>query len=183
MPGSLFPRSPSLVPDGHDSSNDGRHVHFTPPQPKRRQDLAPDPENDIPGPSRRPPNSSSVKAAVDRFNTGGDADPSILLPTPHTSPARAGKAREKRRAIESWDDPKDGDTSNEMRVRGKERELVAARKELQRHDKRQEQDGELKEAEREKVRDKERIRLLEEEITWLKQEVGRFDSSGQFLRH
>ena len=182
MPGSLYPRSPSLVPDVHGGVDDGRHVHFAPgipsPQPKRIQNL-PDVDENVPGPSRRPPSkASSVMAAVDRFNTrGDDADPSILLPAPHTSPTRVGKPihhKGKSRAIEAWDDPVEGDTSREVRVRGKERELVAAREEQQRHERRREKEGaakEAEEAEKEKARDKERIKVLEEEITRLKQEV------------
>lgn len=181
MPGSLFPRSPSLVPDNHSGNNDDRHVHFT-PQPARLQDQVPDAEENAPGPSRCPPRStSSVKAAVDRFNTGGrDADPSILLPVPHTSPTRVGKAiqdKGKSRAIEVWDDPEDGDTLGEVRVRGKERELVAAREEQRMHESQRQNEAEAKEAEEgeeERARDKERIRMLEGEIARLKQEVGIF---------
>ena len=180
MPGSLFPRSPSLIPDGHGDNDGGRHVHFAPrihnPPPKRLQDPAPDTGENAPGPSRRPlRKTSSVQAAVERFNTGGDdADMSILLPSPHTSPSRAGKSSQvkgKRRTKETR--PDDG----EVKVRGKEQELVTAREEQQRHERQREKEGDTKaaeEAEREKTHDKERIRVLEEEIVWLKREVDDF---------
>jgi hypothetical protein len=172
-----------MVPDDSVGNDGVRHVHFAPeipsPQPKRLQDPVADAEANAPGPSRRPlRKTSSVKAAVERFNTGGDdADPSILLPVPHSSPARTGKSRGKGRVIEAWDDVEVGDMSGEVRVRGKERELVVAREEQQRHERRREKEGKAKEAEeaeREKALDKERIKALEEEIAWLKQEVGFF---------
>jgi chromosome segregation ATPase len=81
--------------------------------------------------------------------------------------------------VEAWDGGDDGHFSGEVRVRGKERELVAAREELRRRG-----DGEAKDAEaaeREKARDKDRIRALEEEIERLKQEVGRFYSHFSLL--
>ena len=169
MPGSLYPRSPSLVPD------DGRRVRFVSSISSPVQDIH-DAEENVPGPSRK---ASSVKAAVHRFNTGGDdADPSILLPAPHTSPVRVRTTvhlKGKARAIEPWDDPGEGDNSGEVRVRGKERELMAAREEQQRHERQREKEGAEKEAEEtetEKSRDKERIRALEEEIARLKEEVG-----------
>jgi hypothetical protein len=129
----------------------------------------------VAGPSRRPSRkTSSVKLAVERFNTGeGDADPSILLPSPHASPARKGNPKQnkgKARAMEGWDKCDDGHIFGEVRVRGKERELVAAREELRRREDGEPKDAE--EAEREKARDKDRIRALEEEIERLKQEVG-----------
>lgn len=182
MPGSLFPRSPSLVPDPT------RHVHFEPgiitPLPTR---FSPAPEpSEQPGPSHRGP---VVKAAVERFHVGeADADPSILLPSPNNSPVRPGRAKrreEDRPRISTRDKGKgkamdevlvldawDGDTSGEVRVRGKERELVAAREEQERHERRREKEKDLnEEADREKTVDKERIRMLEDEIMRLKEEV------------
>lgn len=70
--------------------------------------------------------------------------------------------------LDAWD----GDTSGEVRVRGKERELVAAREEQERHERRREKEKDLnEEADREKTVDKERIRMLEDEIMRLKEEV------------
>jgi hypothetical protein len=184
MPGSLFPRSPSLVPDLD------RHVHFEPgiisPQPTR---FSPPPEpREQPGPSRRGP---AVKAAVERFHVGeADADPSILLPSPNNSPVRPTKTKQheesqsriptrdkgKGRAVDELSglDAWDGDRSGEIRVRGKERELIAAREEQRRHERRREREMDLnEEADREKAVDKERIRMLEDEIMRLKEEVRR----------
>jgi hypothetical protein len=98
---------------------------------------------------------------------------------------KAIQQKGKERAIETWDNLEDGDTSSEVRVRGKERELVAAKEEQQRHERRREKEGEVKEAEKaekEKARDKERIKVLEEEIAWLKQEVGSFFLPGHLSR-
>jgi hypothetical protein len=71
----------------------------------------------------------------------------------------------------------DADTSGEVRVRGKERELFAAREEQKRNeerrwerDKEKEKEDEAERA-RERERDKEKIRMLEEEILRLKNEV------------
>lgn len=199
MPGSLFPRSPSLVPE----SLNERHVRFKPnvasPTPARPVDE--------PGPSQsRPPMAPAVKAAVDRFRVERDhADPSILLPK--TSPQRStgqsftrplvyrnasvdggsfrvsddsdddddeypprisASAKGKGRAV---DDFMDGDTSGHIRVRGKERELVAAREEQRRNEKRRATEADARDVEKEKNSDKERIRMLEEEIMRLKDEV------------
>ena len=63
------------------------------------------------------------------------------------------------------------------RVRGKEQELVAALEDLDRNEKRLDNNNDvetsfLEEIERDRDKDKERIRMLEEEIERLKQEVG-----------
>jgi hypothetical protein len=120
---------------------------------------------------------------ADRFHVGAeDAGPSILLPSPHTSPTAhvatrsPGVDKGKARAL---DETHEGDTSGVLRVRGKEQELVAAREELDRHQRLMAEDhddaeGEtslLREVERDRDRDKARIRMLEEEIARLKQEV------------
>lgn len=144
MPGSLFPRSPSLVPD------DGRRVRFE--------------VHDRPGPST-PKRTSSVRTAVGRFRVGeGDADPSILLPSPNGSPLGmklkdppCDKGKGKAVDVEA-------NTSGEIRVRGKERELAAAKADQRR---REDSDEESESSQR----DKERIRMLEEEIARLREEV------------
>ena len=63
------------------------------------------------------------------------------------------------------------------RVQGKEQELAAALKDLDRNERRLENNDDietsfLEEIKRDRDKDKERIRMLEEEIERLKQEVG-----------
>ncbi|EIN04949.1 hypothetical protein PUNSTDRAFT_116231 [Punctularia strigosozonata HHB-11173 SS5] len=111
MPGSLFPRSPSLEPDLHREKQDARRVHFPPgvPSPKHRSLYAPASSDagpshsqhrlypDLPSehaePPRtpsspfRPPLVGSVKEAVRMFRDDPDeANPELLLPKETTSP-------------------------------------------------------------------------------------------------
>ncbi|KAF8072131.1 hypothetical protein FPV67DRAFT_1651324 [Lyophyllum atratum] len=181
MPGSLFPRSPSLIPEDVPVNN--RHVRFeSDTWGSSSTSLAVNEDDTQPGPSRRPRPTSSVKAAVDRFHVGeDDADPSILLPSPTGSPAkmkRSYSAREKGkgRAMDlSFEEGLESNTSGEIRVRGKERELAAAKADQRRRETRDEEQasGSDEELEREKGHDKERIRMLEEEITRLKEELSK----------
>lgn len=115
----------------------------------------------------------------------GDADPSILLPSPTNSPTRSKRQVEEQPRISARDKGKgravdeiieldawDGDTSGEVRVQGKERELIAAREEQQRHEQRGEREKRfIEEPDREKAVDKQRIKMLEDEILKLKEEV------------
>lgn len=175
MPGSLFPRSPSLVPD------EDRHVRFESDIRSPPPTVAPISVDDsLPGPSRRHRLTPAVKVAVDRFHIGeADAGPSILLPSPATSPAKiilrdSPRDKGKGRLIDlSFDEnEQDGDTSGELRVRGKQRELIAARAEQREHEKRRTIDEEdVDQVENEKAHDKARIRMLEGEISRLKEEV------------
>ncbi|KAJ3734200.1 hypothetical protein DFJ43DRAFT_1171257 [Lentinula guzmanii] len=197
MPGSLFPRSPSLMPSeaGHRHENgveedEGRHVSWNFGLDDENQpgsstvyvpSMQPSPQSPF-----RPPLVPSVKDAVAKFYAGPDIDPSLLLPSP---PRRKGKSREF--VDVDFDDdswlmppprnpgrgPSDGDTTREIRVKGKERELSEAIEEHKRKEARWERDRD-KEAVageddfmREKKRDKERIRNLEEEIERLKEEL------------
>lgn len=147
-------------------------------------------------PRRRSNKGSSVKSAVDKFSVGEhDADPSILLPSPKKSPLAVGttqyintrraeqdipsatsrKDKGKARAIDI-SPVENPDSSGYLRVRGKERELVVAREELHENERRRENydEGEssfLEKAERGRDSDKARIRMLEEEIARLKDEV------------
>ncbi|EIW84193.1 hypothetical protein CONPUDRAFT_135721 [Coniophora puteana RWD-64-598 SS2] len=178
MPGALFPRSPSLMPE---TPPHPPHVHFaqpasSSPSTPRRLSPVPEPESEPEaGPSSspfRPPAIPSVRDQVSRFRTNGsDADPSILLPnspgqdmTPVSpvkhSPSRKGKERQ-------FDDDGflDPNTSNELRVRTKQRELDAARGEEQRRMTQEPNDEEGRE------RDMHRIRLLEQEVARLKAEL------------
>lgn len=156
MPGSLFPRSSSLEPDASTSA-------FI--SPWRSRPVA------------------SVHDAVQRFNItdGEEADFSLRLPTPHSSPVKplpeadtslrlappSSSAKGKERMQDDdllyiLGDVTGGDT----RIRAKERELVAAKEEHQRHS-----GGQSTAASDERERDKERIRILEEEVKRLREEV------------
>lgn len=78
------------------------------------------------------------------------------------------KRKGKQRAYEALPGSKKQDASGDNCVRGKERELVTAREEHDRNEKRWERDPDV---EMERVRDKVRIRKLEQEIMMLKNEV------------
>lgn len=74
-------------------------------------------------------------------------------------------------------DLEEHDSSCFSSMKGKEKELVAARQELDRTERRLESGNEaesysLEQIKRGRDRDRERIRMLEEEIERLKQEVG-----------
>lgn len=98
-----------------------------------------------------------------------DADPSILLPQrspPKPSPPKtqlSEKARGKQRAVDLADEV--GNTSGEVRVRGKEKELWEAREQQRVSDAHGTRD------EDERTRDKEMIRVLEAEVAKLKAQV------------
>ncbi|KAJ6612270.1 hypothetical protein B0H10DRAFT_2053028 [Mycena sp. CBHHK59/15] len=197
MPGSLFPRSASMDPESPPEYADPRQVRFAPdiisPATRRRPEIE-GPLETSPSPTRapttplRPRTVPSVKAAVERFHVGADnADPSILLPSSKGKrkaeapteeadelPRIPAKDKGKARACDLGDD---ADTSGEVRVRGKERELFAAREVQKRNEKRRwerdkekdREDDTERDIEREK--DKERIRMLEDEILRLKDEL------------
>jgi hypothetical protein len=142
MPGSLYPRSPSVDP-----ATPYRAVRFSP----------------APGPSKSP---SPVKAAIERFRV--DADPSILLPHCSTQSTLSPKAKGKQRAFDDGSDLFEPEHSGELRVRGKERELEQAlQRQLENEIRRDHQSS----AENERDKDKERIRQLEQEIRLLREEV------------
>ncbi|KIJ11987.1 hypothetical protein PAXINDRAFT_15170, partial [Paxillus involutus ATCC 200175] len=181
MPGSLFPRSSSLEPE--ESDGDRRAILFDVPSPAHpsrlplgaeagpsRTNASADPSAECADPYQiymdqyvspwRTRSVSSVKDAVQRFNTteGAEADFSLLLPSPHSSPVK-GVARPHSDAEASQktssdstarttasrkgkerarDDETDydlafivGETSG--RVHAKERELDAAREEQREH--------------------------------------------------
>lgn len=193
MPGSLFPRSASTDPESpprHTDDAEPRQVRFAPDvvSPPRKStheaDHSTDPFPSIPSRLRSAP---SVNAAVERFHVGADdADPAMLFPSPKgkgraTAPPEDDgspriSAREKGKG-RACDVEEDADTSGEVQVRGKERELFAAREEQKRNEKRRwERDKEMDEKDaderdREREKDKERIRMLEGEILRLKNEV------------
>lgn len=122
MPGSLFPRSPSLVPD------EARHVHFATQSPSpflRRGQTSPPggypysspvhgntpsdlrqasgsgnalfPDNFFTSPRKGVP---SVKDAVRQFYQSPDRpDPTLMLPSPSTSPTRVRASQEPHQTV------------------------------------------------------------------------------------
>lgn len=155
----------------------------------------------------RPHLSPSVKAAVQRFHVGeDDADSSILLPSPTNSPSKSSNvavnlplvrqpmqdldgisSRQKGKGRESLPSYVNDKTIGDSHVRGKEDELVAAREEQKKHERRWEKQKErtvdkAQEVEKERDRDKQRIQMLEEEIQCLKDEAShRFPQQSIFL--
>ena len=200
MPGSFFPRSPSLEPDYATSLSEGQvrslGVVMSNDQFMRevRNDAGPSRTPGTPR-LRRKSNSSiqsepspspiaisggpSVRGVVDRFTD--DADPSLMLPNNIISPertissprsqAKSAKAKGKERDLGEWEDEFSfsGDTSGEIRVRGIEQELLAAREEHYRNEMEQDPDSSVYVEQREQ--DQERIRTLEEEVAKLKHQV------------
>ncbi|CAL1715940.1 unnamed protein product [Somion occarium] len=199
MPGSFYPRSPSLEPDYAASleirqPSRSRLSHF-----HSYDELLNDIEDDagpsdsprsgksVNSPTRSDPSPSpiringgpSVRGVVDRFTD--DADPSLMLPNPAISPrkgvssrreqTKSSKMKGKERDMSSWDYDFSfsGDTSGEVRVRGIERELLEAREEHYRKELEQDPDSSAYLEEREQ--DKQRIRALEEEVARLKRQL------------
>ncbi|KAJ6460361.1 hypothetical protein C8R47DRAFT_1161009 [Mycena vitilis] len=179
MPGSLFPRSASSEPESH-PVEEPRQVRFAPDvvsPPARSRSQTARPADGLP--PFRPP---AIVSVVERFHVGvGDPDPS-MLPSPkgmsratapeEQSPRISAREKGKGRAY----DLEDADTSGEVRVRGKERELFAALEEQKLNEKRRWERDKEKEKEdgpedSEREKDKERIRMLENEILRLKQEL------------
>lgn len=130
----------------------------------------------------------SVKGAIERF--ADDADHSLMLPNLTTSPGRAAplsspqrvdgtaeiaslssKAKGKQRAMD-WDyNFAEANTTGEIRVRGKEQELLEAREEHIRKEQDRELDPDQSAYFEEREKDKERIRALEAEVVQLKEQV------------
>ncbi|KAG8213157.1 hypothetical protein J3R82DRAFT_11565 [Butyriboletus roseoflavus] len=228
MPGSLFPRSPSLVPDQPVSYQRTRavpdvHISVQPSRPPYVSDSGEAEagpswthSSTVPSADSTDPNQhsldqyaspwrtrsvASVKDAVHRFNAteGAEADFSLMLPSPHSSPVKpVSKAHSvdeasphrpsssfvpklssrkgKERARDSGND-EDLDfivcgNSGHDGVYAKERELNAAREEQREHEKRLSGD-QSRRASDERDRDKQRIKALEEEVRRLKEELSR----------
>ena len=210
MPGSLFPRSPSTEPDADPFAVEKEQcvrfaLHTSDPQSPQKQKSPKllDGSAFTSDPSRRHFKivSSSVKTAVDKFHIGDeDADPSILLPSPKRSPhvlvssrnlqsrrisnpispsAVATKHKRKNHSVELFSDDC-GDASGFLRVKGKEKELIASRGELYENGRCDNEAPALsvEQAEHDYNSDKIRIKMLEEEIERLKEEVSGHFSSG-----
>ena len=224
MPGSLFPRSPSLVPEKPDGGQRTQATSNVPVPVRPSYDNDPDeaeagpswthsstiPSADPVDPKQhsrdhynspwRTRSVASVQDAVHRFNIteGAEADFSLMLPSPHASPVKPiSKARSvnetsphrptssfvppattsrkgKERARDSRNDD-DLDfivcgSAGHDGVHAKERELDAAREEQREHE-RLLSGNQSRRASDERERDKQRIKALEEEVRWLKEEV------------
>ena len=201
MPGSLYPRSPSPEDSTHAQTQE-RHVRFQSATPRRPCEDAPS-TSSHPPPSPQPfrsPLVPSVKTAVSRFQVGPhDANPSILLPkTSPTRPAASKKVTERIEVSSSDEESEDedypprisasakgkqrastsfldGDTSGQVRVYGKERELHDARVQFRKNERRWEEESNAgrddDDVATERSLDKERIKMLELEVKRLKDEV------------
>ena len=207
MPGSLFPRSPSTEPDTDPSAVEKEQLvrfslHTSDPQSSQKQKFSKplDGFASTSGSPRRHSHtvSSSVKTAVDKFHIcEDDADPSILLPSPKRSPhalvasrilqsrrisgsispsAVATKHKRNDSSVELFSDDY-GNASSFLRVKGKEKELIGSREELYENERREAPALSVEREEHDHNGDKIRIKMLEEEIEKLKQEV-----SGHFHR-
>lgn len=201
MPGSLFPRSPSLLPDQPDRSGYTQAVSIS-VQPSHPHDNVLDdaeagPSSTVPSthPNQlsldqyvspwRTRSVASVKDAVNRFTAteGAEADFSLTLPSPQTSPHRpalssAAPFSTSRKGKERARDNGHNDdldfiicgSSDHDGVSAKERELDAAREEQREHERRL-SGNQSRRASDERERDKQRIKTLEEEVRRLKEEV------------
>ncbi|KAG2133676.1 uncharacterized protein EDB93DRAFT_1174109 [Suillus bovinus] len=183
MPGSLFPRSDSLQPDSiphTPQSNIDVHAQDSEPGPSNSQHDTPADQSG-PSPWRTRP-IASVQDAVQRFTASGgeERDFSLLVVTspmgpvdlespgvdseaPHI-PLRGVSQKGKERAVD------DGDEDlafilDHHRVQDKEKQLDAVRRETGA------KSSTTGDGERDK--DKERIRMLEEEVRMLKEELSR----------
>lgn len=194
MPGSLFPRSPSLEPEHSPTIEREQRVRFAstiPDSPHPHFSRISKPQSAVsPSPPSTPRHKKqfdpTVQAAVGRFKE--DADPSILLPKMQTSPHAvhqcSGVDKGKGIAIEVIP-TEDGETSGILRVRGKEKELVAVREDLNKNERRLErtdvtESSFLEQIKQDRDRDKEKIRMLEGEIERLKKEVSILSPSTVF---
>lgn len=206
MPGALFPRSPSLVPDAQSLAAVARHVHFFPAQPAYFDFEAPVPGPSSPPEPARPPSSIIPRGARSRTGSvssdtsgrraweggtvragdvvaSGPSGPSwkekgkqrataaadvVLKSEASSSPARpigTGRARD------AGPEPVSADTSGEIRVRGKVRELSAVREERRAREQWWESEVETTVIREEKADYEEKIKRLEEEVQRLTAEV------------
>jgi hypothetical protein len=206
MPGSLFPRSPSMEPDADLSAVELEQrvrfaLHTSDPQSPQKQNLSRplDGPASTSGSPRRHSQVvlSSVKTAVDKFHIGeDDADPSILLPSPKRSPHVLVASRNlQSRRISSPSSPSVvatkhkrknhsveffsddcGDASG-FRVKGKEKELIASREELYENERRDNEAPPLSVEQAEHDHNSDKIR-----IKMLEEEIDRLkhEVSGHF---
>lgn len=201
MPGSLFARSPSMDPEPNQIDLRVRFLADFEASPSSGPTQDHDPgEDNMPGPSSRlrsdyrldtdrmgkSHRKSSVKAVVDKFRLGEkDADPSILLPSPTNSPGKSkifssgqlhseqtGEGNSRRKGKQRAVSPvqEQGENPRDPLFKGKEKELNFVREEQRKHERRSERG-------QDDLHDKEKIRMLEEEIQRLKTELSRRSAS------
>ncbi|KAI0067365.1 hypothetical protein BV25DRAFT_1094579 [Artomyces pyxidatus] len=198
MPGSLYPRSPSM--DLEDDIPHHRYVEYEVPVAGPSSS----PERGLSASAKkytmRPRSGSFVGDAIRRFSNDGNS--SLSRPSIHTSSnprqsvveppvhssnkirrqegaesgrfldlSRSGSGKGKQRALDP--DHLVEDTSREIRVRGKERELVAARQEQKERERRWEQEVNSSGMNEERHDYEEKIQALEEEVKRLREELAR----------
>ena len=184
MPGSLFPRSASLMPET--PVPQPRRAVPIPRTPSPPLQTAKEPEPPVPEEAdpvneeadATPRREHSIGRGRRKSTTAreGDAGPSAVRGSSRHSDSSSQAASSSRRSLEDAPEPvarlksakgkeRACDTSGEIRVRGKERELREAREEHARNA-HERDDGE-------RDQDKKRIRMLEEEVARLRAEVCR----------
>ncbi|KAI0636197.1 hypothetical protein C8Q77DRAFT_1208038 [Trametes polyzona] len=180
MPGSLFPRSASMIPETPIPQRSvPRPRTPTPPPPEpiaeeaEEEEPEPDPEEPIASPPRgRAQRSHSQRS---RERSADIAGPSSARPSSRHGESSERAASSSRRSL---DEPAEQppvrsrsakgkerayDTSGEIRVQGMERELRAAKEDHARNVHGRDDS--------ERERDKQRIRMLEEEVARLRAEL------------
>uniref|UniRef100_A0A0W0FIZ8 Uncharacterized protein n=1 Tax=Moniliophthora roreri TaxID=221103 RepID=A0A0W0FIZ8_MONRR len=183
MPGSLFPRSPSMAPtlcgdhDNADSDSDDqpgpskRARHETPSE--RYGTPASFISSPSPAPSKR---KGKQKAHTNHLDEYSDEDV-LAMPPPPLPISRNPKGKERQLGLHGASSGRhsDLDTSGEIRVRGKERELDEAREEHMRNQQRWDRDRDKADQGQREAweHDKERIRILEEEVRRLREELSK----------
>ncbi|KAF9790390.1 hypothetical protein BJ322DRAFT_1036132 [Thelephora terrestris] len=161
MPGSLFPRSPSMAPN------------ITPQlQTTRIQRVSSNP----PSPTLEKPDATGTDVRPTLEDHPVEADISSEEDVPPL-PVLSAKAKGKQRAVEPPFERDPGETTTEYEFRGKEWELVNILESHKTAQKRLE-DGAAADEDRERIelerdRDKERIRVLEHEVAQLRRELER----------
>ncbi|KAI0249907.1 hypothetical protein BJV78DRAFT_1224191 [Lactifluus subvellereus] len=203
MPGALFPRSPSMDPEP--SHPVARHVHFpTKPTYFDYEVPLPGPSSSperppLPTPMPRRSRAGSVgevsgRRGLEAADGGGGGGSGAALPGPSwkekgkqratdplenegSSPPRSALAGRRRAnaADVGFEPASAADTSGEIRVRGKERELSAVREERRAREQWWEAEAETTLIREEKAGYEDKIRMLEEEVKRLKGEVRVFN--------
>ncbi|KAI0671948.1 hypothetical protein C8Q78DRAFT_972600 [Trametes maxima] len=176
MPGSLFPRSASLIPET--PAIPQRTVPRPRTPPPAPQTIIEEAEEEMveeaPEQPRKRGRSQDRRSSHPTDENGDTARPSSLRDSSRHSDASGRAASSSRRSLDDPEEPvsrprsrkgkeRACDTSGEVRVRGKERELREAREDHARNA--HERDG------REREHDKQRIRMLEEEVARLRAEL------------
>lgn len=199
MPGSLFPRSASLEPDATSMIETSavrppRRTESGSCKPSSSRTSSTQEVSFLRSPNPFVTDHSAAARAV--ISSTDDAirfleeyqssppnspTPALTVSARGAAPGRRSstadnvntfwKAKGKARATDSDVESDIADTSRELRVRGKERELRDAREEHLRKEQRRVLDPETSLILEERELDKEKIRKLEEEVAWLRSQV------------